>query len=103
MKKAKSRKIKLDQIQLSTKKIYEMSSEISLLQEQLDDMLSVINQNFMDYKKGRISEVFFRSNERKLKTRSLKLMKTINRLIVSSVGHTDKIGKEVKNQKVKVK
>lgn len=103
MKKAKSRKIKLDIVQLSTKKIYEMSSEISLLQEELDDMLSVINQNVLDFKRGKISEVFFKSNEKKLKERSLRLMKTINKLVDDSSKHTDKISKEVKNQKVKVK
>ena len=80
-----------------------MSSEISLLQEELDDMLTVINQNFMDFKKGKISQVFFKSNEKKLKTRSLKLIKNINKLVESSSKHTDKINKEVKNQTQKVK
>jgi len=102
-KKRKSKKpINVERIQQSTKKIYEMSSEISFLQEELDDMLSVINKNFMDYKKGKISHDFFRSNEKKLKTKSVSIISKINRLVEDSSRHNDKIVEEIKKQLIRV-
>ena len=98
----KPKAINLERVQQSTKKIYEMSSEISFLQEELDDMLSVINRNFMDYKKGKISNDFFKSNERKLKEKSVRIINKINRLVGDSSKHIDKVVEEIKKQSLKV-
>jgi hypothetical protein len=108
MKKGKSKTVKLksinlEKIQQSTKRIYEMSSEISLLQEELEDMLTTINQNFMDFKRGKISREFFKANEKKLKTKSLRIIKRINTLVDDSSKHIDNIIKEVQKQAIKVK
>lgn len=103
MKKAKKKKINLQRVEQSTRRIYEMSTEIAFLQEELDDMLSVINKNFMDFKRGRLARQLYKANEKKLKAKSLTMIKKINRFVDSSLNHMDGIDREVSKQKMKVK
>ena len=102
MKKAK-KIINLDLMNKLSKRVYEISSEISLLQEEMEDMLTAIDVNILEFKKGMISQQFFKSNERKLKRRTVALIKRINRLVKNAIGLTEKIAREIKSQRIEKK
>ncbi len=44
--------IKLEDIQRNTKKFYEVCSDISVLQKELDQMLTAIEKNSIDFERG---------------------------------------------------
>jgi Na+/phosphate symporter len=95
------RKINLEQIQKNTKEIHEISSQISLLQEELEDSLTAIDRNSLDYQKGKISKEVFESNEKKIKIESAKKIKRIGELITNGLKLLEKIKKEIQAQKLK--
>jgi len=92
-------KIELNKIQDSTKKIFEACSEISLLQEELENLLSLIEKNSAEYQKGKISKEMFESNEKRLKKESALRIKKINKLVEDALKFLKIIEKEIKSQK----
>ena len=63
--------INLKKVEDCVKKVYEGSFELSLLQQELENMLNAIDRNNMEFKKGKISRNAFKSNESKLKKKSI--------------------------------
>ena len=94
------RKIELRKIQECATKIFELSSVISLLQEELENLLSLIDKNSLEYQKGRISKEMFESNEKRLKRESAYRIKKINKSIGEALGYLKEIEKEIKLQRV---
>lgn len=90
--------INLKQIENDTKRIYDESFELSLLQEQLEDMLTAIDKNNIEFEDGRISKTAFKTNENKLKKNSVKLIKNIKSLIETNLILLGGIEEEIKNQ-----
>ena len=70
-----------DKILEHATKIYENSSEIKILQEKLDDMLSAIDKVNLDYNKGKIPKEVFENDDKKLRRQSVELIKGINKLV----------------------
>ena len=64
--------INLRQIENDTRRIYEDCFELSLLEEQLEDMLTALDKNNIEFERGKISRTAFKANERKLKKNSVK-------------------------------
>lgn len=93
------KKIELNKIQELTKKIFEVSSEISLVQEELENLLSLIDKNSTEYQKGKISKEMFESNEKRLKKESALRIKKINNLVSEALKFLKIIEKEIKSQK----
>ncbi|MEM5790472.1 MAG: hypothetical protein QXP77_00215 [Candidatus Aenigmatarchaeota archaeon] len=93
------RKIELNKIQELTKKIFEASSEISLVQEELENLLSLIDKNSIEYQKGKISKEMFESNEKRLKKESALRIKKINNLVSGALKFLKMIEKEIRSQK----
>lgn len=89
-------KIKIDQIFDDSRKIYEISSEVKMLQGDLENMLSAIEKNAVDFQKGKIPKEFFDPTEEKLKKESAILIKRINTLVETSLGLVSKIKAEAK-------
>ncbi|RLI97857.1 MAG: hypothetical protein DRP00_03265, partial [Candidatus Aenigmatarchaeota archaeon] len=75
------KKINLEQIQEASRRIFEISSEIHLLQDELENLLSLIDKNSLEYQKGKISREVFESNEKRLKKESALRIKKINQLV----------------------
>ena len=90
--------INLRQIENDTRKIYENSFELSLLEEQLEDMLTAIDKNNMEFERGNISKTAFKSNETKLKKNSVKLIKSIKEIISNNLNLLKSIEDDVENQ-----
>ena len=92
--------IKLEEIQKSTKKIYENCSDIGILQRELEEMLNAIEKNSMDFEKGKISKDLFKYNEERMKKESAKIIKKINEMVDQGISLINKINKEVEFQKI---
>ena len=92
--------IKLDDIQENTKKFYEVCSDMSILQRELDEMLVAIEKNSSDFQKGKISKDLFSHNEDRMKKESANIIKKVNNLIDSGVSFLDKVNKEIEAQKI---
>lgn len=95
--------IKLEDIQKNTKKIYEICSDISILQREIEEMLVSIEKNSADFQKGRISRDLFKYNDDKMKRQSAGIIKKINSLIDTGVSLIGKIDKEVEIQRIETK
>jgi hypothetical protein len=92
--------INLEEIQENTKKFYEICSDISILQRELDEMLVAIEKNSADFGKGKISKDLFKYNEDRMKKESAKMIKKINDSIEITTSLINKINKEIESQKV---
>ena len=90
-----SKLINLDKINKLNKKFYEKSSDIKILQEELEDMLTAIDGLNTDINKGKISKESFDSNEKKFKGQSLKLIKKINKIVNENLGCVKMISSEI--------
>ena len=96
--------IKLKKVEDCAKKIYEGSFELSLLQQELENMLNAIDKNNMEFERGKISRNAFKSNEVGLKKKSVEIIKNIKILIKSNMDFLVTIKRDVENQSmVKVK
>ena len=94
--------INLEEIEKKTKKFYEICSDISISQKELDEMLVAIEKNSMEFEKGKISKDLFKYNEEKMKKDSAKIIKGINDFIVSGDSLINKINKEIETQKIDI-
>jgi len=92
--------INLEEIQENTKKFYEICSDISMLQRELDEMLVAIEKNSADFGKGKISKDMFNYNEDRMKKESAKMIKKINDSVEITTSLINKINKEIVSQKV---
>lgn len=92
--------INLGEIQENTKKFYEICSDISILQRELDEMLIAIEKNSADFGKGKISKDLFNYNEDRMKKESAKMIKKINDSIEITTSLINKINKEIESQKI---
>ena len=92
--------INLENVQENTKKFYEICSDISILQRELDEMLVAIEKNSADFGKGKISKDLFKYNEERMKKESAKMIKKINDSIEITTSLINKINKEIESQKV---
>ena len=95
--------IKLENIQSDTKKFYEICSDISVLQKELDQMLTAIERNSLDFEKGKISRELFKYNDDRMKKESAKIIKKINSFADLGISFINKINKEVASQKTEIK
>ena len=77
--------INLKQIENDTRRIYEDCFELSLLEEQLEDMLTALDKNNIEFERGKISRTAFKANESKLKKDSVRIIKIIKDLIKSFI------------------
>ena len=93
------KKINLEQMQEASRRIFEISSEIHLLQDELENLLSLIDKNSLEYQKGKISREVFESNEKRLKKESALRIKKINQLVKEGLELLKKAEKEIKAQK----
>jgi len=93
------KKVNLEQIQEASRRIFEISSEIHLLQDELENLLSLIDKNSLEYQKGKISREVFESNEKRLKKESALRIKKINQLVKEGLELLKKAEKEIKAQK----
>jgi len=93
-----------DKILEHATKIYENSSEIKILQEKLDDMLSAIDKVNLNYNKGKIPKEVFENDDKKLRRQSVELIKSINKLVDDSLNFLKAITNEaLKIEKEKIK
>lgn len=73
--------IDTEKIQRNAKKIHENSLDIKILQDELEDMLSDIDKNNIDYRKGKLSKEIFENDDKRFKAESVILIKKVNRLL----------------------
>lgn len=90
--------ISLKKVEDCSRKIYEGSFELSLLQQELENMLNAIDRNNMEFEKGKISRNAFKSNESKLKKNSIEIIKNIKVLIKSNLDLLKSIRNDVEKQ-----
>ena len=90
--------ISLKKVEDCAKKIYEGSFELSLLQQELENMLNAIDRNNMEFEKGKISRNAFKSNESKLKKNSVDIIKNIKVLIKTNLDFLTSIRNDVEKQ-----
>jgi hypothetical protein len=95
-----AKSIKIQNVQDSTKELYEMCSDIIILQKELDQMLVAIAKNSKDYAAGKISKDLFRYNEGKMKKECARAIRQINSHVDKSSSMINKIGKEIESQRV---
>jgi hypothetical protein len=90
--------INLKQIENDTRRIYEDCFELSLLEEQLEDMLTALDKNNIEFERGKISRTAFKANESKLKKDSVRIIKIIKDLIKSNMIIIGNIEEEIQIQ-----
>jgi hypothetical protein len=95
-----AKSIKLEDIQNVTKEFYQMCSDVSIKQRELDQMLTAIEKNSEDFRRGKISRELFRYNESKMKKECAKIIKDINSCVDRGGSMIVKIGKEIETQRV---
>ena len=95
-----AKSINIEDVQNSTKELYEMCSDITILQKELDQMLMAIEKNSKDYAAGKISKDLYKYNENKMKKDCAKAIKEINSHVDKSSSMILKIGKEIESQRV---
>ena len=81
-------------------KIYEDISNIKILQDELEELLSAIDKINLDYKRGKISKEIFVKDEKKFKRECVKLIKTINSFISSDLKNLSQIENELAPKKL---
>jgi len=96
------KKLNLVFIQDKVKTFQEISSEIRITQEQLEDMLSLIDSNTLDFNKGKISKEVFQENDNKLRKESKELIKKINSLVDAGIEIMESIIKQAKDQIIRL-
>ncbi|MEM5879069.1 MAG: hypothetical protein QXU74_01070 [Candidatus Aenigmatarchaeota archaeon] len=96
------KKLDLVLLQDRVKAFQEISSDIKITQEQLEDMLSVIDSNTVDFNKGKISKEVFQENDSKLRRESKNLIKKINSSVDAGIGIMDSIIKQARDQIIKL-
>jgi len=92
--------INLKKVEDCAKKIYEGSFELSLLQQELEYMLNAIDKNNIEFEKGKISRNAFKSNESRLKKKSIEIINNIKVLIKSNMDFLGIIKRDVENQRL---
>jgi hypothetical protein len=92
--------INLEDVQKTTKKFYEICSDIGILQRELDEMLVAIEKNSADFQKGKISKDLFKYNEERMKKESAKMIKKINDSIDMTTSLMNRVNKEIESQKI---
>lgn len=95
--------INLEKIRDTIRKIYEKSSDIKILQEELDNMLGTIDKNNLDYNNGKISKEIYESDYKKLKKESIGIIKKINKNIKSNLDFIKIIKEEIVPKKKRKK
>jgi hypothetical protein len=90
--------ISLKKVEDCAKKIYEGSFELSLLQQELENMLNAIDKNNVEFEKGKISRNAFKSNETKLKKKSIDIINNIKILVKTNLDFLSSIRKDVEKQ-----
>jgi hypothetical protein len=90
--------ISLKKVEDCAKKIYEGSFELSLLQQELENMLNAIDKNNVEFEKGKISKNAFKSNEAKLKKKSVDIINNIKILVKTNLDFLSSIRKDVEKQ-----
>jgi hypothetical protein len=93
--------INLDKLRSLSKRIYENCSEISLSQDELEDMLTAIDKLGIKYDKGSLSKDAFVYNDRRLRRDTLTAIKSINSSVALSLKLVDSINKEIGLQRIK--
>jgi hypothetical protein len=93
--------INLKQIEIDTKRVYENSFELLLMQEELENMLIAIDKNNMAFEKGKISKNAFRNNEKKLQKNSVRVIKNIKNMIEASLIIIKNLIEEIEIQQIK--
>ena len=94
-----------EQIQSHTKKIYENVLDVKILQEELEDMLSSIDENNIEYENGKISKEIFEINNKRFREESVGIINKINGLLEANLGFIKSITKilTLRKKKKKVK
>ncbi|MFH0929003.1 MAG: hypothetical protein V1818_01450 [Candidatus Aenigmatarchaeota archaeon] len=77
--------IDLKNIDEMVRKIFENSFEISLLQDELESMLNAIYRNSAEFERGKLSRNAFKTNETKMKRRSVGIIKSVKGLIKTNI------------------
>jgi hypothetical protein len=93
--------INSEQIQSYTKKIYENALDAKILQEELEDMLSVIDKNNIEYNNGKISKEIFEISNKRFRNESLNLINKINKLLENNLSFIKAISSHLSEKKRK--
>jgi len=96
------KKLNLMFVQNTARVLYEVSSDVLLAQERLENMLSAIDANNAEYGKGEISKQMFEENDLRLKKESARLIKNINNSVGRNTKLLEKVIKELESQKIKL-
>jgi len=91
--------INLEKIRKIIRKIYENSTDIEVLQEELEDMLTAIDNLNLKYKSGKISKEDYNFSNKKFKKESLSLINKINKLVDLNLNLIKTISNEFLSQK----
>jgi hypothetical protein len=92
-----------EQIQNYTKKIYGSVLDVKILQEELEDMLSSIDKNNIEYNNGKISKEIFEISNKKFREESLSLINKINELLEGNLSYIKTIVNNLTYKKKKEK
>ena len=95
------KKIEVEKVEASSKKIYEIAFQLYLNQLSLESMLSAIERNERNIKMKKIPRTFFESTDAILKKESAKLIKKINGLVKESLDALSIINAQIPIKKVK--
>lgn len=93
--------INLKQIETDTKRVYENSFELILMQEELENMLIAIDKNNIVFEDGKISKNAFRSNQKNLQKNSVRVIKNIKTIIEATLIIIKNITEEIEIQQIK--
>jgi hypothetical protein len=80
--------------------IYEDTSNIKILQDELEELLAVIDKTNLQYDRGKISKEIFNRDGKKFKKESLKLIKDINKAVSSDLNALNIINDDLAPQKI---
>lgn len=81
-------------------KIYEDLSNIKIIQDELEELLSTIDKINLEYNRGKISKEIFDRDEKKFKKESVKIIKTVNELLSSDLNCLSLIESELTPRKI---
>jgi len=97
--------VNTEQIQGYTKKIYQNALDVKIFQEELEDMLSSIDKNNIEFNNGKISKEIFEINNKRFREESLGLINKINELLGGNLSYIKLILDNLtyKKKKAKVK
>jgi hypothetical protein len=66
-------------------KIYENTSNVKILQDELEELLAVIDKTNLEYNRGKISKEIFDRDQKKFKKESVRFIKSINKFVNSDL------------------